>query len=482
MEHIYILFQQNKYQSGQLDTYLNITQNVGILVFIVIGFITFEFFYMEQGCGAGEALSANRQMHCQYRLSQVFILLPAPVLAGFTVFMYDISAVRYWDAVTQPVVLHLLLCCLLNVVLVSIIAVLLGAVLGSWLGRMGSYAILVAEGFLMLPIAKNLVNILPDITELDFGRLIDFFAITAPDTNWDPDSIYGLSIEACRWALALFWIAFLLILFLKRHFVRRRIKTKIVFSVLGVLSLAGFVGFAEMGTDSVVRLYDRTNGTAYGDSSYYNRNSETYQTAEAGFEIISYNLDVSVKRKLYVDAEISVTRNTGSDQYLFTLYRGYKVSSVTDEEGNRLDFTQDGFYLSVTYPLEEETGVICITYKGTGNRYYSNYQGIALPEYFPWYPQAGWKDMSWLSEAGSASEQVDDSEKKFVITLDTNLTVVSNLEETAEHVYEGTASGATLIGGASYRKGNRRCDVLGFSAEYSRIGCRCYRKCNHATG
>lgn len=456
--HIFLLFQNHWYQSGELSTYLNSTQNVGILCYLLMGFVTFEFFYIDKDSRAAECFEIDRRVYLKLLCGKLLLMLPAVILIGITVFVYDFTAVCYWDALTIPVVISLILYSILNIVLLGLAAVLLGAVLASWLRRIASYAILIAECFLLLPAAKNILNVFPlplDQISIDFTRIIDFFALAAPDTDWIPDSIYGLSIEACRWDLAIFWISFLFLLFLKKYLPKRKRKTKSIMILLGALSLAGFCGFVQMGSDSVVRLDQRTNGTAYGDSSYDTFIGGVYQEEEAGFEILAYCMEVSVKRRLEVHADITFTckeSSENSDGYQFTLYRGYKVTSVTDEDGNVLEFSQNGDYLEIQYLSEEDTGTICISYCGSGNRYYSNYQGIALPAYFPWYPIAGWQDMSWLSEGGNVNTLIDDKDKEFQITLDTNLTVVSNLEETTDSVYEGTAVGVTFIGGLLVEK------------------------------
>lgn len=431
----------------ELGTFLNRSQSTGFFLFLLYAFLSYEFIYQEKACFMNECLVVNRGEHLKVLLNQTFLLFPFAFLNSAIVLAYDLTAVKLTGELTLMAARHLLLCCLLNILLVQVIGILLGAVLASGLKRPIAYGVLVVVAFLESPLSKDCFSLIPtsgDASQFDIVNIIDFFCITAPDTSWVPDTIYGLSIEMCRWALALFWIAFLLSVFFYLNMPKKWMKCKTAIVILCGIAFVGFVGFAQSGLDSVIRLDLRNSGAAYGDGIY--GYSHENKVEEAGFKVLSYDLDLSVTRRLYATANMQVTRNQENDHYLFTLYRGYKITSIVDENGNTLEYTRDGHYLDIVYPLAESEGTISITYEGSGNRYYSNYQGIALPGYVPWYPMAGYLEL-WDYDTNRTYVNIDSSEKSFYVTIDTKLPVVSNLEQIDTNVFAGESTAVTLIGG-----------------------------------
>jgi cytochrome c-type biogenesis protein CcmE len=445
--HGYLLVQGSLLDYRELGAYLNTSQSVGVLLFLLFSLLSFEFLFLARASHLDECLEANREMHLKFRWCQLGLLLPLILLSSVTVFCYDLFGVASFGALTGMVLKHLVLCCVLNILLVELVAVLLGSVLASAASRPVSYCVIIVASFLMSPVAKTWFSLIPfpyDSLPFDAVRIIDFFSITAPDTDWVPDPNYGLALESCRWDLVLFWISLLFALFLLLNRPRKRKRYGVMIGALLAVCVVGAIGFFQMGQDSVVRLDNRLWGTSYSDSTY--RYTHEEQEEEADFRILTYQIDLSVQRKLYADVSLTVTHSEDSDHYLFTLYHGYKITSLTDGSGNSLDYTRDGNYLDVVFPLTDEEGQINICYQGSGNRYYSNSQGIALPGYFPWYPMAGYLTL-WDSETSSTHVNLDPSSKEFYLTVDSSLPLVSNLEEVSEHSYAGSASAVTLIGG-----------------------------------
>ena len=447
--HAYMMFFQGSLVRGNVLLYINRTQSVGFIAAIMFSFISYEFFQLERNAALEETVQTSKKMKRNFVFTKLSFLIVMVTLVTLTVFVYDLSAVMVFDIASRAVIVHLVLCSLLNIFFCCLIAMLLGALLGLKTDRPKAYAVLIVFVFLLSPQASlwfTYLKIPFDEIEIDFSRIMDFFSITALDTDFVPDDLYGLPIEACRWGLACFWIAVLSLLFfrcVKLPWEKR--KNRILPISCGVAAAIGFVFFARMGNDSVVRLDERHWGTNYADAFYEELHSAKEE--EADFTVLAYDLDVSVKTRLYCTAKITVSGDEDTDEYIFTLYRGYKIASVTDEDGNDLSYTRDGHYLSVSASFPEGTGVICVTYQGSGNRYYSNRQGIALPGYFPWYPVAGYRSLDIADHDTLLELAASEEEKKFTISLDTNLTVVSNLTETSEGVYDGTAGTATLIGG-----------------------------------
>jgi hypothetical protein len=135
--------------------------------------------------------------------------------------------------------------------------------------------------------------------------------------------------------------------------------------------------------------------------------------------------------------------------YSFTLYHGYKVKSVLDFNGNRLNFSQHGDYLDVTIDRPAILDSIRILYEGYNPVYFSNNQGVLLPGFFPYYPREGYQAVYRVSSNridGYNTQNPDWGEKDFDITVKSPLRILTNLN-TKEGVHSGRSECVSIIGG-----------------------------------
>ena len=176
---------------------------------------------------------------------------------------------------------------------------------------------------------------------------------------------------------------------------------------------------------------------------------ETYDLQdpqEATFSVDAYDMQIKVRSRLYADVSMTISQTEKTDTYLFTLYHGYKVNEVLDGEGNALSYQRTGDYLDVTANLKEGNEVIRVIYEGSGNRYYSNYQGIALMGYFAWYPRAGHLQIFELQSALTRTN-ISETSSKFHLAADIKGEYMTNLNAVGEDEYEGQTNGVTVLSG-----------------------------------
>ncbi len=446
--HVYLIHCVSSADSYGSATAVIDTQGAGIFVFLLGGFLAYEFCNMEKACGLSEALFVDHRIKRKFWRKKIALLLAIVLICGITVFIYDVYLMAMANALVPAVVVRLLCANLLDIVFVGLIAVFLGAVLALRFERAMSYAVLVVFTVLASPLAKLWAGLIPIAymlgIEFDAMRIIDLFSVTIPDTNWVADLMYFVPLESCRWFLALFWLALLGMLLSWRLWYKKARICRV--TILTALAVIGLFGFLRMGNDSVVRLDDRLQGTINRDMTYWDTHEQKEE--EAAFSVLSYDIALRIRARMTASVSMEISKNEESDRYIFTLYRGYKISSVTDVDGNALAYERDGNYLEVTYPFEGETGTLIITYQGNGNKYFSNYQGVALPGYFSWYPRAGYLNI-W-DEDQSCNIILEESEQKtFTLAVDTffPMTLVSNLEETQTNQFSGSATTLTLVGG-----------------------------------
>ena len=106
----------------------------------------------------------------------------------------------------------------------------------------------------------------------------------------------------------------------------------------------------------------------------------------AAFQVEIYTMNLQIRDELSADVTMQLAENT-LKQYVFTLYRGYEITEVTDGNGNELLYhrTED----VVTVDAGESLREIRFCYHGFQQSFYSNKTAIMLSGYFAYYPQAG---------------------------------------------------------------------------------------------
>ena len=208
------------------------------------------------------------------------------------------------------------------------------------------------------------------------------------------------------------------------------------------------------------------------------------------WRVTDYDMTVHLGRMLDVQAILTLQADRACDEFLFTLYHGYKVSNVTakridmqneDEkdidntkktESVQVSFTQDMAQdivtINIDQPVYELT--VQIDYSGYSNRFYSNSQACLLPGWFAWYPMAGEQSVfefyeEWGNGGGYGYNPYNRTDLAH-ITLSVNTCAATNLSNVSTsnantpstntsntqkqdhlYVYEGDSDAITLLNG-----------------------------------
>ena len=104
------------------------------------------------------------------------------------------------------------------------------------------------------------------------------------------------------------------------------------------------------------------------------------------------------------------------------------------------------------------------SYSGSAGKYFSNYQGIALPGYLPYYPVPGFVK---FYEAGQIVVNTDLEPTDYEVYVDSNMAVASNLPKTDDNTFSGNADAVSLYGGMIVPE-----EKEGIVCWYSPIGAR----------
>lgn len=304
--------------------------------------------------------------------------------------------------------------------------------------------------FLIILIAASEIQFLKDIAsniyELSGVNVIKFFELFnlyPHSISFSPNYHVSVIINNSKVELILFWIVFSVFIFIlkqKPNAVRHRAaKSTVCFILCAALMTGYLMPFAMANMDS-------GPSGCFANDEYYEYNKGCEKEKAADFKVTKYKLDLSAYRILKARADIYVDKNNLSE-YKFTLYHGYKVTKVTDQGGNKLDFSQETDYLTVLNSGNSNIESISVEYKGDGNKYYSNHSGMLLTGNFAYYPVPGYRIVFEEEGHQGLLNCSLDYKTEFDVTVNNLSDVFCNLDEMEENHFTGKSDSVTVISG-----------------------------------
>lgn len=184
-----------------------------------------------------------------------------------------------------------------------------------------------------------------------------------------------------------------------------KIKWKSI--ILTVMYLAAVVIAVLPGSQYYVYLNNsfliqekKVNDSVLADAQYYSDNTFAQQKEEAFFQITDYDMVIKAGNTSHFTTTITLADNELTE-YTFTLYHGYKVKSVTDEDNNAVEYVQNGDELVIKYP-QGNLKKVTLKYSGATNKYMAGPVYTCLPAYYIYYPVAGHKALYLWSRGNLA--------------------------------------------------------------------------------
>lgn len=405
------------------------------------------------GTGVRELLDSKRD--ALQRTQAGVVILTALLVVGLTSLLEATTVVGARQlGFSDGEVRNLALATALNVVVPSVIGLLLGFNAALLRSRAASYSLIIATLLVISPVFQRVASGLIVLTST---RMSDAFILLAapvlrvlelitPDIGWRQDSLYLAPVEFSRWTLALVWLAALAIPLL----VGRSPKSRLLVWLLSIAVL-GPSWVASSRLDSVPRHDRSPSSVAYGLDYLESYAAEGIPaavgeaTAKAGGRVAAYELQLTIDRRLSARVKMTVVGGAGGGTGVtpFTLFRGYRVSRVTDGSGVDLAFSQVGDVVRV---VSEGSGDYVFEYEGSGWRFYSNHQGTFLPGTFPWYPWLGEQRYFDGRQAGRPF-LAPEKPALFKVSMDSASPVFSNVGALSLTPRSGEACGLTLVGG-----------------------------------
>lgn len=434
-----------------------------ILVFFL--FVGYEFFSQIPRRYMGEALDATRKTSLSAFGHQVAVmeLLAGAVTLLSAAFVYACMAIAGMNRMQYLLLLFVAL--LLNVFLMSNVGIFIGLALATNKKRLSAYILTLVFSLLSCPLGEMgnaIVGVFVNYTGINIYRITPLFWLYDPIVleHVSEETFGGLSVLPYRFCAMFFWVFLSSAVFLWR--IRRKKRGKSVFLSGGCMA-AGIICLAVVLIPSSRLIFNIENpgeNTARDDEYYYQLYEEHYQEDDEWdewdggvkvlpdepaepFRVTAYDMTFSTVNQL--TGEVTMTVDRGDlDVYGFTLYHGYRVKSIQDQDENKMDFEQEGDYIKVlrgANPVEK----ITMRYKGYSSVYYTNVQGIDLPGSFAYYPRAGYHVLA--DRRGSMLHNQLEESAQFRVQFRTNRKIYSNLENQGENCFTGTSNGATFVSG-----------------------------------
>lgn len=413
---------------------------LGIVEYIAFCFLSYEYLSKASMCSIKETISSVCGADAKLIISQFIILLV--LLFSWCINIYGWIVASYIDFQTLyvPFLIHALQSVILDLFLPGVIALLIGAALSLSLKRELAYCVIIITALFCSPVPSKLFA-----DEAIFGHsilsLLDWFSILAPNTDWVADAMYGVSIESCRWFLAVFWVSLLAgIILIRLSSKAGRMRTAAIVALIMVVVCG--VRFSTRENDSVVRKDYRPEGTLNGEFSFRTNNPEV-EPVDPDFSVSQYRIELTIKSNIEADVTVEMNDNMLS-QLRFTLFHSFNVKSIETTDGRPVEFDRRGDYITVFAPAG--TKELHFQYSGNAGKYYANYQGIALPGYIPYYPIPGHIRL-WDSSKNEVVVNTDRETSYFAVVINSPLTVYSNLKSTAVNSFSGLAEAVSLYAG-----------------------------------
>lgn len=435
--YLIYIFNKNNAVGDELFQYvfpLWRTNVISLYSFAFFTFLAFEFSVNLYNKNLHEVFLCTPKKLNSICLNNIGVLTIWNAAYSVLLIIFNCFAFLSLHSYDKKYLIHIFLNIIVNIFLVNTFAVVFGQAVSLFKNRMASYIVIIMFLIISSKIGESISGavVLSTDNRINPYYIYNFFDIFPPNLNWTPTYAMGFSILPYRIYLLLFWI-FIMITIIIIFLNNKIVSAKSVFSVvLSVICVLLFVS-----PSSKIVMNSAPNNESMSDQYYYL--SGNTENEKANYFIEKYEMKLKIDRKL--NCNITMYPDKNLSEYSFTLYHGYTVKKVTDQNNNKLKFIQNGDYITVY--CEDEIISITISYSGSGKGFYSNYQGIYLAGDFPYYPVAGKHPIYTESYNPIISENTP----YFDISVISDLDAYSNLYEVKDNCFSGYTQAPCIFAG-----------------------------------
>lgn len=434
---VFQLFSNVSYEG--ILTALNMPLSFSIFSYLVFALLSFDMSHKIKRNNMDECFNAIKNGYLKLCISQFIVFLFIIALYFVIINLWTFFLYIKYSIFDGKLILQILLNSFLSFFLVPCLATIMGMALTMISGRLNGCILIIIFVLLGSPYINNIGAMVLEITNKNIYPIINLFDIFPPSLNWKSVYAFGQTILPYRWELTLLWM----FLFLSIIAIRLFKKKQVMSFACPAICLICLVLVMTPSSKLLLASDDPVN-SIMADEQYYSLNSNDAIFEDADFEVENYDLNITVKNKLFVNATLTLTRRDLSE-YKFTLYHGFKIKSVKNDSGDDLAFLQDEDNF-VVYNEGQNINKITITYSGYSPIFYSNIQGAFLPGYFPYYPHSGFKPVYDIDSHG-INQFVLNKPTTFNLKISSNQKIYCNLENVNKNEYCGATTGLTIVSG-----------------------------------
>lgn len=358
------------------------TLRFALIAFLGIAFISFEMFSDIGKKNWREQLQSSKAGIIHTILTRCCILMGMILFIFVNVLVIDLVLVFPANLMHEAFLKNTIEALFLNYILFPCVGMFVGMVLGALTKKIVGCFIL--AGYLILSI--GVFHSVSSRIYLQYEGVINLeglsrlFKLTQPNMLWIVDTVYLIPSEIYRYCVYFGWI--LLFLGILLFFLLGK-RYRIIAVVSWLLCIVCFVNVWNPG--SIMDYDSNTNNVSRDYDTFKNEMTEETGVKKA-FDVFSYDMKLDFGKQLTASVWVDVEDDL--PEYNFTLFRGYKIESICDSEGNSLEYTREADYITV-YSEEKNIKELQFQYKGYSGTFYSNTSAAILPGFFAWYPQAG---------------------------------------------------------------------------------------------
>ena len=418
-----------------------------VYVFLLFLFLAFDYFREVPDANIDETLKANKNCLKQ-DLVQALVMLLVVLVYAFWFLIMHIACHISDGTYTLQVLFYYFRLTGTYYILDGVVAILAGWLFARNAGKIIGYIELIVFAFIVSPImSSQFENYSYFVKWITY--ICKIFLLMPQGAN--SIEVYCMPMAGLLVAArGIFWIGVfsgtLAIYFLQHRRNEKRHKTAYYLSIL-TSAICAIWGLIYSGLPA--SYYCSDNFISNDDDQWrYTIEGVKQEEREADFQIISYDMDLKLGRQMRATVTC-VPSDGGLDTYAMTLYRLYQVDSVTDENGDALEYQQDENTLLI-YGQEDGIRSFTLKYHGgpTGaSCLYNNRYAVNLPGWFPYYPVPGWNK---IYQNEGEYRYVDNRLKdpaRFRIQLHADGKIYSDLQQEGNNLFQGESYGPTLLSG-----------------------------------
>lgn len=420
------------------------SQKLAVLCFLAISFLAFDYFSDLNKRSWKELLETTPFGIRSICFARIILLLG--IIGVFFLNIVVIDFILVWPYSMMPggVQENVWMTLILNFILFPVVGMFLGIFMGGCLRRWQGFLLLVIFMLLFIGVFQTINIQLFFVYEgkVNLDILSRILTLTQPNQQWVLDEQYLIPVELYRYFLYFGWM----LLFLGcAVFSLLKRKKRLSCVPLWALCVLCFWQVVDAGCIS-----DMNSNIGNAANDFNTFLDEEAEFVVPDFSVKSYDIRLSVAKEL--KAEVCMKLDRQQNEYQFTLYRGYKLESVKDEDGKPLEYQRDKDY--VTVYTKRPASQITMKYSGYSGTFISNSNAILLPGFFAWYPQPGFRPVfirtivDTYDSYGYNKNIAEFPEAEFHVKVSGYLNpVYSNLDDNGD-MFEGKAKTVTLMGGA----------------------------------